>query len=75
MKKKLTLKKKLLFIPLPPLHAPPVGPRSLCTCGHTGDGPGSQHTDTLTPGHGRCTVRGCACRQFSWSCFMFPQTQ
>lgn len=40
------------------------GPKSKCYCGHTGDGPGSQHDDEITPGHGKC--KECACTQFSW---------
>lgn len=44
-------------------------PKSVCTCRHTGDGPGSKHkaTEFGTAGHGACTVKGCGCRKFSWS--------
>ena len=43
------------------------GPRSLCTCGHTGDGPGGQHDDRLSYGHGPCLIKGCDCEQFTWA--------
>jgi len=46
-----------------------VGPKSLCTCGHTGDGENSQH-DTFggyAPGVGRCLVNGCGCQRFTWA--------
>lgn len=44
-------------------------PKSVCSCGHNGDGPGSQHHDSLQPGHGACRIRGCPCQQFSWAKF------
>lgn len=45
----------------------PNQPKSLCRCGHTGDGPGSVHLDILTqPGHGACIYQGCKCRKFTW---------
>lgn len=41
--------------------------RSVCTCGHVGDGPHSQHRDCRSSaGHGACSVRGCSCRKFRW---------
>ncbi len=43
-----------------------VGPKSLCACGHTGDGEGSQHADRFQVGQGRCTMIGCDCEQFTW---------
>ena len=49
-----------------------VGPKSICSCGHTGDGPNSQHADRYAEGHGFCQVTGpdkattCSCRQFTW---------
>jgi hypothetical protein len=46
------------------------GPRSVCSCGHTGDGPKSEHKDTFTPGHGACKVRGCNCVRFTWVEFL-----
>jgi hypothetical protein len=48
------------------------GPRSVCACGHTGDGPDSQHeagTLSLAEGHGACTVEGCDCDRFAWKAF------
>ena len=44
--------------------------KSLCFCGHTGDGIGSDHRDRWQPGHGGCMVKGCDCKQFTWSCFL-----
>jgi len=42
--------------------------KSICTCGHTGDGTGSEHTDLAVSGdgHGCCKLAGCSCSQFSW---------
>lgn len=40
-------------------------PKSLCTCGHAGDGARSEHTGF--GGHGACIIGDCACGQFSWS--------
>jgi hypothetical protein len=45
-------------------------PKSICTCGHTGDGPDSQHdaSEFGVKGHGPCHVEGCTeCVQFSWA--------
>ena len=46
-------------------------PKSLCYCGHTGDGPGSDHMGLN--GHGRCVAAAsdsygnpCRCNQFTW---------
>ena len=45
-------------------------PKSICTCGHTGDGPNSEHGAKVLPnGHGACLVEGCDCRQFTWAGF------
>ena len=44
-------------------------PRSICTCGHTGDGPNSQHDNTFIPGSGKCLVDGCGCNRFTWKNF------
>jgi hypothetical protein len=42
-----------------------MNPKSVCTCGHTGDGAGSQHLGF--GGHGSCIFDGGACcGQFSW---------
>lgn len=48
------------------------GPKSRCTCGHSGDGPDSEHRTTdpthcvQFEGKGACTVAGCKCKQFTW---------
>jgi hypothetical protein len=44
-------------------------PKSLCGCGHTGDGPNSQHdvTEFGVDGHGPCAVPDCTCLKFSWA--------
>lgn len=42
-----------------------LGPMSVCTCGHTGDGRNSQHYDTVALGHGACKI--CTCKKFTWS--------
>jgi hypothetical protein len=42
--------------------------RSLCDCGHTGDGPNSQHEDLIQQGHGPC--RQCDCQRFRWVKFL-----
>ena len=46
-------------------------PRSLCTCGHSGDGDLSAHTAGFvgSPGHGTCYISNCGCKQFTWSSF------
>lgn len=56
------------------------GPRSKCRCGHTGDGPQSEH-DIFEgyiripgfageEGHGACHVPGCDCKHFRWNTFL-----
>lgn len=45
-------------------------PRSLCTCGHTGDGSKSLHQDTVEPGHGACLMDDCDCRKFVWESWL-----
>lgn len=45
-------------------------PKSQCSCGHTGDGENSQHADTVQIGHGKCMVRDCECKKFSWFGFL-----
>jgi hypothetical protein len=50
--------------------------RSMCECGHTGDGPCSQHASLVTEkdgmvvedGHGGCKV--CNCDRFTWDDFL-----
>ena len=41
-----------------------IGPKSVCTCGHSGDGMKSDHQDRFGAGHGACKV--CKCAQFTW---------
>lgn len=45
-----------------------IGGKSFCTCGHTGDGPKSQHGGEI--GHGSCMVKGCKCEKFTWKEFI-----
>jgi len=43
------------------------GPKSICTCGHTGDGTISQHhSSPFAPGHDECKVKDCVCVKFTW---------
>ena len=47
---------------------------SVCACGHTGDGRGSQHdaayaVGVIEGGHGACLATGCTCRCFTWAGF------
>lgn len=44
-------------------------PKSFCQCGHTGDGPNSEHDDTVQAGHGACKASDCDCPKFSWARF------
>lgn len=45
-----------------------VNPRSLCICGHSGDGGHSYHAGVLgVLGHGACTFEDCACSKFTWA--------
>lgn len=46
-----------------------VGPKSICQCGHTGDGENSEHGPTVAQGHGRCNVPGCLCAHFRWKAY------
>lgn len=43
------------------------GPKSVCVCGATGDGPNSEHmaSDTGVPGHGGRPASGC--KKFRWA--------
>lgn len=46
-----------------------AGPRSICTCGHLGDGRDSDHAPHFPgsmDGHGPCRVKGCKCKHFTW---------
>lgn len=50
------------------------GPRSICKCGHTGDGVDSEHDSIIheevsewEPGCGECNI--CGCRGFKWVAF------
>jgi len=49
-------------------------PASICTCGHTGDGAGSMHSNSgvFSPGHGACMAQRCACLRFRWDRFRIP---
>jgi len=49
-------------------------PASICACGHTGDGEGSQHSSSgvWSAGHGACVVERCACLRFRWDRFRIP---
>jgi len=46
--------------------------KSMCDCGHHGDGPNSDHEDHFQFGHGRCKVSGCDCIQFTWVGWTLP---
>jgi hypothetical protein len=48
---------------------PYLAPKSMCQCGHNGDGPDSNHEDSLIPGHGACNMPGCDCKKFRWAKF------
>lgn len=51
-----------------PEGVPYYGPKSICKCGHVGDGTISQHHGSvIAPGHGGCKVEGCNCIQFTWA--------
>lgn len=41
-----------------------AGPKSLCACGHTGDGEMSCHAGLI--GHGMCLSPACGCAKFTW---------
>lgn len=43
-------------------------PKSVCSCGHTGDGPNSQHEIHFQQGHGKCML--CDCPKFTWAGFI-----
>lgn len=53
-----------------PLSFLKPGAKSVCHCGHTGDGLKSQHADRLAAGHGACKVPGCKCEAFTWKAFI-----
>ncbi|MEE8503990.1 MAG: hypothetical protein V3T26_06025 [candidate division NC10 bacterium] len=46
------------------------GAKSLCSCGHTGDGSDSAHKDSPEVGHGACLIPGCPCNNFTWARWM-----
>ena len=41
---------------------PILEPRGTCVCGHSGDGPGSQHFGPQ--GLGPCIIRSCKCDKY-----------
>lgn len=41
------------------------GPKSICECGHLGDGPGAEHGGII--GRGACTAKRCGCGKFIWA--------
>ncbi len=48
------------------------GPRSMCACGHAGDGTGRGHAGEISLhagalGHGSCVFKGCKCVKCTWS--------
>jgi len=45
------------------------GGKSVCLCGHRGDGSAAKHAGLI--GHGPCTVPGCTCPKFSWGRFIW----
>lgn len=47
---------------------PYPAPKSICQCGHNGDGPDSNHGGLL--GHGACNMPGCDCKKFMWKKFL-----
>lgn len=49
-----------------PMVIPPF--KSLCLCGHTGDGAYSMHGGMI--GHGPCSAEGCDCKKFTWHSFI-----
>lgn len=46
-------------------------PKSICVCGHSGDGANSDHHGAER-GHANCGIAGCACRKFVWREFTTP---
>lgn len=49
-------------------------PKSMCRCGHAGDGTHSDHHDTIATGHGPCSICGPEkCPQFSWARWLTKQ--
>jgi len=42
--------------------------KSVCTCGHHGDGNASWHAGSgPARGHGYCIHAGCSCKKFTWA--------
>jgi len=59
------------------MKKPWTGPRSVCTCGHSGDVSAEEAFKNLVQtehggliGHGPCKVPGCDCRKFTWAKFL-----
>ena len=56
-------------------------PRSICICGHTGDGANSEHYDHLpvdpdvAGGLGSCKVKDCPCQHFIYKKTIVNQYQ
>ena len=47
-------------------------PIAVCTCGHTGGGPQSEHShqegcEYMRNGYGHCTIDGCDCNRFRFA--------
>ena len=42
--------------------------KSLCSCGHSGDGEPGDHGPL--DGHGACRVPGCDCKHFIWAGYL-----
>lgn len=40
-------------------------PKSVCSCGHLGDGAYGSHAGIL--GHGSCVRENCPCSKFTWA--------
>lgn len=55
-------------------------PKSMCVCGHSGDGAHSDHSNDspvfmrkpVVIGHGRCKMKKCECERFTWKAFTLP---
>jgi hypothetical protein len=56
----------LLAVPPEAAAHAKADPKSRCRCGHTGDGPGSQHDGGVVAGHGSC-LECAACVKFTWA--------
>jgi len=47
--------------------------KSMCRCGHVGDGKHSEHANAIALGHGACNE--CGCLRFSWARWLTAQEQ